>query len=413
MRTICIETNPSAAIGWWIRYHQDDILYSTFSHTSKDIIRQHNLTRFQKEVIGLAPWDLSNILHEDNNIQIVSNTWMTKIPWLYHDPENHEILSKTWVVRMLSAYKLDRYLPKSWIIRQWEASDAQLYDTIKSHFPLWSRVVIKHAWIDGNGNWVAIIDYDSAWSIKEKIASAIEKFSKNIDGWKTNVFEYDFLIQEHISDILWEWSITFSIQNTRIENLGIANNVVEWGGYFGSTNVFPYINVHQVERLSMQLQKDLFPLLSQLQYEWVRWNIGFDMFFQNQAGEIKPYILECNGIHRMTGSLLPNNFAHNTKNRVFVGLPIAQKYLKKPYDGMGSQSLLALADILEWFWTKDGEAQIMNIKCEWRDRWYPVLWIASAWPSQAELFQLFYESKITNEMGTKYMKDIFKKMAGQ
>lgn len=412
MKTICIESTASAAIGWGVRYNEDDQLYSTLSQNTKDVVRQHNLQRFQKKVIVLWPWDLANVMHEDNNIQIVSNTWITNIPGRYHDPENHVILSKTWIVHTLFENKLDKYLPKSRVIKKWEVGVDKIYNTIQSNFPLWSKVVIKHAWIDGNGSGVWMVNYTRSGLItKEQIMSLIEKFSKSINGWGKNVFGYDFLLQEYISDILWEWSITFSIQNKRITTLGLANNVVVWGEYFGSTNIFPYMNEHQIQTLTNQLESDLVPLLYRLQHGWVRWNIGFDLFFQEKEWEMKPYILECNGIHRMTGSLIPNNFAYNTKNKVFVGVPIAQKYVAEKYASLSPRSLVPLADTLAWFWTKDGEAQIMNIKCEWSERWHPVLWIASAGPTQEQLFQLFYDSTITNEKWIEYIKDVFKKMA--
>jgi hypothetical protein len=50
MKTVCIETNPSSAIGGGIRYSNENILYTTYPDAVDDKIRNHNLARFDKEV---------------------------------------------------------------------------------------------------------------------------------------------------------------------------------------------------------------------------------------------------------------------------------------------------------------------------------------------------------------------------
>lgn len=411
MKTICIETSPSAAIGWGIRYSDDNIVYTTLPNNVEDSIRIHNLERFQKEVRSIPSRDLADVLLDDNNIQVVTNSGTARILWLYPDPQNHPILSKTWVIDILSSHKLQSYLPISAVLDRKNVDLKIMTDMVKQYFNLWHKVVVKHAWIDGNWNWVSIIDYNTdGGDPRNQIISMLDKFSKNLDGWRRCLFDSDFLIQEYVSDTLWEWSITFSIQNRKIDTLWLSNNVVLWGEYFSSTNIFPDLDKSQIDTIAIQIQKDFMPLLTQLQREWVRWNVGFDVLFQNQSGAIKSYILECNGIHRMTGSLMPNNFAYNTNNDVFVWLPIAQKYLAKQYAWLSYNSLLKLADHLQWFGTQPWKSQIMNIKCEWQDRWHPVVWIASAWASQEQLFQLFFESKITNTEWKNYINWIFQKM---
>ncbi len=410
MKTICIETSPSAAIGGGIRYYSNDAIYSTFQNTIEDKVRDHNLARFQKEVKKVCPDDIVTLLKEDNNIQIVHNEGISLFPWLYPYPEQHPILSKTWMVDILFAHKLESYLPASLIIPKEQVNMTRIINEIKMHFTLWSKIVIKHAWIDGNGSGVDIIEYKNGASLQHQIQWVLEKFSKGLNGNRHELFASDYLLQEYISDALGEGSITFSLQNNRIENLWLANNVVIWWEYFWSSNVFPYMDRGQSIMLSNKLQKDFLPLLTKLRQEGVRGNVWFDILFQNQWWTIKTYVLECNGIHRMTGSLMPSNFAYNTQNPIFVWLPIAQKYLADNYQWMSQKSLLQLAQTLAWFWVKEGKPQIMNIKCEWHQRWHPVVWIASAWDSQKDLFQLFYDSKITNNRGNEYISNIFEKM---
>lgn len=408
MKTVCIETNPSAAIGWWIRYSDENILYTTYPDVVDDKIRNHNLARFNKEVNIMTKNELWNLLQDDNNIQIISNEGIQKIPWLYKDPEHHPILSKTWIIDMLTSHQLACYLPKSFIIPKDHVSLDTIIHHIQTNFLSWSKIVVKNAGIDGNWSWVWIVKY---WSdLRENVSLILQKFSKHFWWDQHKVFGYDYLIQEYISDILWEWSITFSIQNRNIECLWLANNVVLWWEYFWSTNVFPYLNKDQSTAILQQIQKDFLPLLYKLQQEWIRWNVWFDIVFKNEWEFVKPYVLECNGIHRMTWSLLPNNFAYSTKNDVFVWIPLAKKYLWKDIQSMGQRELLLLADKFQSYWNKEGNAQIINIKSEWSEWWHPAMRISLAWPSQKELFQLFCDSKITNNMWKRYTNDVFEKM---
>jgi hypothetical protein len=347
-------------------------------------------------------------LQDDNNIQIVSNDGIQKIPWLYKDPEYHPIISKTWIIDIVNSHQLISYLPKSLIIPKDHVNLETIIHYIQTNFLSWSKIVLKHAGIDGNWNWVWILEY---WSdLREDISSILQKFSKHFWWDQHKVFGSDYLIQEYISDVLWEWSITFSIQNRNIECLWLANNVVLWWEYFWSTNIFPYLHKEQAAIISNQIQRDFSSVLSQLQQEGVRWNVWFDIIFKNTSWKVIPYVLESNWIHRMTWSIMPNNFAHNTKNEVFLWLPISKRYLTYEYQDLSVHSLLNLAQKLEWFWTIDWQEQIMNIKCEWLEWWHPALRIALAWPSQNELFQLFRDSWITNEAWKEYVNTVFKKM---
>jgi hypothetical protein len=411
MKTVCIETTPSAAIGWGIRYDNENFLYTTFSGTVDDRLREHNLARFDKEIMTTTKNELWSILQEDNNIQIISNHGVQKIPWLYKFPENHPILSKTWIINIFWDNGLSSYLPRSFIIPHVQVNLDSIIEKIKTNFLSWSKIIIKHSWIDGNGSGVWIIDYKQNWNnLKKDVASVIDKFSKHFDWDQNMVFWSDYLIQECLSDILGEWSITFSLQNTTVENLWLANNVVLWWEYFWSTNIFPYLHKEQAAIISNQIQRDFSSVLSQLQQEGVRWNVWFDIIFKNTSWKVIPYVLESNWIHRMTWSIMPNNFAHNTKNEVFLWLPISKRYLAYEYQDLSVHSLLNLAQKLEWFWTTDWQEQIMNIKCEWLEWWHPALRIALAWPSQNELFQLFRDSWITNEAWKEYVNTVFKKM---
>lgn len=110
---------------------------------------------------------------------------------------------------------------------------------------------------------------------------------------------------------------------------------------------------------------------------------------------------------------MPNNFAYNTKNEIYLWMPIHKSYLLEEYKDLTENSLLKLAEKLKWFWIKDWEDQIINVKCDWIDRWYPVLWIASAGSSQEQLIQLFKESCIVNKEWENYIKKIFEKMKGE
>ena len=411
MKTVCIETDPSAAIGWGVRYYDENALYTTLQSTCLDPIRDCNLMRFKKEVKKLTDNDLKMVLEEDNNIQIISNNGTSWILWLYNNLENHTILSKSWIVDSFRSHKLETYLPKSIIIAKDEVTIDKLCSEIEKKFCIWEKIVIKHAGIDGNWNGVGMTTYtDNKLQLRIAIQNIVEKFLHHFKWDIKQTFWDSYLIQEHISDIIWEWSITFSIQNKMIENRWLSNNIVSGGEYFWSTNVFSYLNKEQEEIITETIYRDFSPLLIQLQDDGIRWNVWFDILFQEQEWSIKTFILECNWIHRMTWSMVPKNFAYNTENNVSVWLPIAQKYLNEKYQDLSNNSLLKLANNLESFWTNFWEDQIMNIKYEWAERWHPVLWIAAAWSYQKQLFQLFHDAKITNNLGTDYIRQIFEKM---
>jgi hypothetical protein len=402
MKTICIETKISSSIGGGIRYSWDDLLYTT-NRSFNDPVRDHNLRRLWKCAKTISQKDIYNILDEKNNIQIVSNDWSVDIPWFHKNPQNHPILSKTWIIELFIKNNLERYLPKSIIVKQ-----NNIYDTIKLNFLSWEKVVIKHPAIDWNWTWVSILENNS--SLKTNIVDTLNKFILYFKWDTSSVLWCNYLLQEYILDSLWEWSVTFSIQNDRIENRWIANNIVEWWGYFASTNIFSYMNKEDIDDILSKIEKDFQWLLTSMQKEGVRWNVWFDIIFQKKWESIKPYVLECNGLHRMTGSSMPNNFANNTKNNLFLWLPISKKYLSWKYQDLSNKSLIRLADKFQSLWNDDWKPQIINIKLDWIDRWYPVLWISVAGNYKEEMFHLLNNVHITNKYWDDYIDWIVRKI---
>jgi len=420
MKTICIETHVDSAIWWWIRLPEDRIIYSTQANTERDLVRAMNLQRFNIDVRTLNPDEYSSIIWNDNiNIQIWSNNWSLSIPWLYPTPKTHPILSKAGLIWLIqNTTWLDKYIPKSAIISRNDThKEASLIHNIQKsiadNFSIHSKIAIKNAIMDGNGNWVWFIDYDDKPSLTTWLQKLIDKFTMKAWGKVEKVLYSDYVIQEFIDNKIWEWSISFSIQNNTIETRWLANNTVWDWEFFGSTNYHPYLEKSEYDTLQDTLSKDLLPLLQSLQKEWVRGNVWFDILYQRANGNIKAYILESNWIYRTTGSTLPNCFGYNTKNDFFIGIPIIPKYINSDYMPLTPWTLLTLSKHLMALWTTPGEAQIMNIKSEWINLWYPVLWIAGAWPTIKEIQDLYLHAWLLNNAGKEYIKKIFATMKKQ
>lgn len=58
----------------------------------------------------------------------------------------------------------------------------------------------------------------------------------------------------------------------------------------------------------------------------------------------------------------------------------------------------------------EGKWYLVDVKSEWSEWWHPAIRLSLAWPSQKELFQLFYDSKITNNIWKEYVNDVFERM---
>ncbi len=414
MKTICIETQPSSAIGWWVRLSSDEIIYTSYQWDFYDPIRTHNCKRFSKEIKKICKSSLYNILNENNNIQIVHNNWDSWIAGLYTSPESHSILSKTWLVKIfLNDEKMKKYIPKSIIIPASEVSIEKIIDVIEEGFVSGSKFVLKHSMIDGNWNGVGISEYDWVYSnLKCSIQNICAKFANYLKEWETNLFNSEYLIQEFIWNQSREGSITFSIQNNRIENRWLVNNVTENWEYFWSTNFFSYINNDEKYKIEKSIEFDFNDLLINLQSQWIRGNVSFDLLFTYDNWSWFTYVLECNGIHRTTGSSMPNSFCFNTKNDVFLWVPLSKKRLSEKHKDLTPNKMLDLAIFLQWFWIEQKTPQIMNIKTEWFERWYPVAWIAVAGATINELVDLFNSASLTNNAWKNYVNKIFDKMKG-
>lgn len=181
--------------------------------------------------------------------------------------------------------------------------------------------------------------------------------------------------------------------------------------YFLSTNFHPYLTEIENLRITDQLSTDLLPILQQLQTEGTRGNVGFDLLYQRSNDKVKAYILESNGIHRTTGSTLPNSFAYNTDNKLFIWIPLSARYLAEWYNSFNKESLTALSQLLQSAGTDSGKPQIMNMRYEWVTSWYPVVWIASSWNTINELYDLYLKLGFLNTLGEKYVKDLFVNLA--
>jgi len=413
MKTICLESIPSSVIWGGIRYSDEDNIYTTLEHLSTDPLRDNNLTRFWKEVVPLnASW-ISDVLLMDNNIQIVANNGDTWIKDLYATPQTHPLLSKTWIIETFNKdERLNRYIAKSIIIDWSNTSLSSFSSLIQANFESGCKLVLKHSQIDWNGDGVYVIINDGSHAmLEQQLKSALTKFSKRFEWSVGKTFPYEFVVQEYIEDTIGEGSITFSIQNRRIENRWLVNNVVEWWEYFWSTNYFWYLTPSEITIIQTQIENDFLPLLQKLQQEWVRWNVWFDLLIkENEKGNYQVYILECNGIHRTTGSSIANSFWFNTKNRYFAGIPLSKAKLLEQYQQMDQNILLEIANQLQSFGTQSDTPQIMNLKCEGFEWWYPVLRIAASSNTKDELLQLFLEANLTNQKGTEYIKEIFTMM---
>ncbi len=367
----------------------------------------------------LSPDEYSSITwSHDINIQIWSNNWSLHIPWLYPTPKTHPILSKSGLIWLIQNTPiLDKYIPKSVIINKGSINENSLllyiHEVIEDNFTLGTKIVIKNSIMDGNGNWVWFIDYNDPSSLTIWLQTIIDRFIHKAWDKKEKVFWSDYVIQEFIDNKIWEWSISFSIQNNSIETRGLANNTVWDWEFFWSTNYHPYLDQSEQDIIQDELSKDLLPMLETLQKEWVRGNIWFDILYQRTDGKIKVYILESNWIYRTTWSTLPNCFWYNTKNKYFIGVPIIPKYLHSDYIPLNQWTLLAMAKHFMTLGTTLGEAQIMNIKSEWINLWYPVVWIAGAWPTIEEIQNLYSYAWFLNSDWEEYIKKIFATMKKQ
>lgn len=412
MKTICIETHIDGTIWGWIRLPSDRILYTILEDANNDVVRTMNLKRFNITTIPFPSEDYGEIIKsKDINIQICSNNWNLAIPWLYISPKNHPILSKSWLIDLMLQFPwLKKYIPKSIIVNGFLLSKEKivtiLHDVILSSFWKSARIVIKNAILDGNANWVWFLTYSTKDELMVKLQDIISKFLSKVwqNIWK--VFESDYVIQEYITDKIWEWSISFSIQNQNIESWWLANNVVIDGAFFWSTNYYPYFSGKEWTIVENEIYDALLPLLIKLQWEWVRGNVWFDILYQRREWAIKPFILESNGICRTTWSTLPNCFCYNTKNDIFIWIPIIPKYLAKNYADLDNLALQNLASKFMSLGMKDWETQIMNIRSEWLQWWYPVLRIVAAWTHIQEVEQIYFDADFLNSAWNEYVRSI-------
>lgn len=419
MQTICIETHIDSAIWWWIRLPEDRIVYSTLSESTNDLVRAINISRFNLTVIPLSPDQYSKIIWRDYiNIQIWSNNGSLPIPWLYSTPKTHPILSKSgliWIIQQTPW--LDQYIPKSIIINKTSINEESciqcIQQVIEDNFIPGTNIVIKNSIMDGNGNWVWFVSYDNSHSLSIWLQTIIDRFTQKAWGKKEKVYWSDYVIQEYINNKIWEWSISFSIQNTSIEKRGLANNIVWDWEFFWSTNYHSYLDQAEIDKIQHELSDNLLPVLEKLQKEWVRGNIWFDILYQRTADKLKVYILESNGIYRTTWSTLPSCFCYNTKNKYFIGIPIIPKYLNNDYIPLNEWSLLTMAKHFISLGTKISETQIINIKSEWINIWYPVIWIAGAWPTIEQIQDLYLRAWFLNSNWQQYVKKIFASMQKQ
>ncbi len=400
MRTIAIETEPSSSIWWWIRFSDEDVIYTTnqMGDSLNQGFRELNLKRFNKVSQSLKKSDLADIMLEDNNIQIVNNSWIM-IPGMVQKPESHPILNKVGMVKYFTKFWLDELLPRSEVLK-WIKSVDDIEKCINENWKDYKKIIIKHPNIDGNGQWVFVISKDKP--LKEQIEWAMKKFETYFTNISEphNILEDEFIIQNFVE---WgiEWSITFSLQNNRLENRWMVQNITNNWEYFLSTNHFWSISDAERIRIQNELFFKLSGLLSGLQREWLRWNIWFDFLM---GDDWKIYIIECNWLHRSTGSTLPNSFCYNTKNNLFLWIPLNWERINPKYDIYDQDSMARLAGDLQSYWTEPWRPQIMNIKTEWFEWNYPVSWISIAWSTLEELKDLLLRTDLLSKKWEEYVK---------
>jgi len=408
MKTICIENNISSAIWWWVRFWNESQVFTTYEWLAVSKLRERNIERFEKEIIKLSKQQIFDILDEQSNIQIVSNLWNNRIPWLYQNIENHPILTKTWCCEILWNYQsIKKYLPKFHIVDWKNINNYNIIQILKSEilkkFSIWEKIIIKHPLLDWNWNWVYLINVDE--NIEQNIEKALNKFNIKLKDIN-RLFGVDYIIQEYIKNKVLEWSITFNIQNWWFDNWGLVNNcVIDWE-YFASTNYFTKININIVKELENNIFRDFHELLNNLKKQWIRWNIWFDIIISSWNNEFKVHILECNWLYRTTWSTLPNNFAYNTKNPLFFWIPLHIRYLIEEYQDISELKLLKIEEILRKQWTKQWQEQIINFKCDWLEYNYPVIWVWTSWNDFNNLVQLIQETWIINNLWRNYINNI-------
>ena len=400
MKTIAIETEPCSSIGWWIRFSDEDVIYTTsqMGDSINQGLRELNLKRFNKVSQSLKESDLANIMSENNNIQIVNNSWII-IPGMIQKPESHPILNKAGMVKYFNRFWLNSLLPCSEILK-WIKSINDIEKCISENWKDYKKIVIKHPNIDWNWQWVFVISMNK--HIKEQIECAMKKFETYFNNISEphNILEDEFIIQNFI-DWSIEWSITFSLQNNRLENWWIVQNVTKNWEYFLSTNHFWSMSDAERIRIQNELFFKLSGLLFELQKEWLRWNIWFDFIMDDERNI---YIIECNWLHRSTWSTLPNSFCYNTKNNLFLWIPLNWERINQKYDIYDKDSMVTLAEDLQSHGTDQGRPQIMNIKTEWFEWNYPVSWISIAWSTLEDLKDLLLRTDLLSKKWEEYAK---------
>jgi len=406
MKNICIETKSNSAIGWWIRYSWEEELFTTFNWNTSDTLRIANCNRFGKKIVPLSHKEMANVLLDDNNIQIVTNDWTHWIDWMYKTPKNHPLLSKTGIISLLKQYPtLYSYIPKSYISHFHNFDPIFVRESIISNFSIWSKLILKDSKIDWNWNWVFVIEYN--WNIEKldkDIRIALFKFNYYYKVGYQNNQRYEIVIQEFIESCENEWSVTFSIQNNRIENRWLVNNVTKNWEYFCSSNYIPFLDNTEWKIIEQKIESDLQPLLKALQQEWIRGNIWFDLLFKKEANKIQTYILECNWIHRTTWSTLPNSFAFNTKNKLFLWMPLSTKKLKPELNNIHYQDLTHLAKYFESKGNTLRQPQVINIKYEWLERGIPTIRLSVVWNTISDIKDVFDSLNITSIEWGKYIQ---------
>jgi len=397
MKIVCIENTPSTAIGWGVfLWDNTDTLFTTQQANLCNPLVVRNLQRLQRKINPLPKVLLDWITkQEDVHFQIASNEWNNNIPWLLQNSERHKILAKSWLIEILWQYpSLRRYLPRSQVIsldvNPWEYVLNQLKWFVSEN----KMVVLKCSALDWNGRGVWFINTDSTHLCND-IDLILSKFWDILSTDGLSLKDSEYVIQEFLESGKWEWSVTFSIQTSWIELWWLAHNVVVNGEYFASSSITPFMSDEEKLKLKESLLSDFLPLLESLRIQWIRGNIGFDLLFcQVWDKDNVPFVLESNWIHRTTWSTLPNNFARNTGNNSFFWFPIHARFLSNDYSTLNSSSMLKLSKQMELQWIISWQPQIMALKYEGTEWWYPVIWIGLA--GHSKLDDIFYFVKNTH-----------------
>ncbi len=305
---ICILPSLDGKKGFWIwwKHLTDKNLYCALQAINKN-----------NRIVTDAPISKTSTIISSWTTQKQQQT----LQW-YANPAKHPILNKKGFLEMMTKHaSTDELLPQNILI---DASGIKSFDSfvkvigemLRWSFKESNAIVIKHPEVDGAWAWVGVIYRDQ--NIEQQLRQYCEKIAKKIN--KNKIFSSWFVVQEFIVNSA-EGSFTVDIQNDTVHSLGLSLNTVENWRFIGASNYFDGNN----EWLSIELLQAFSPLIKDLQAQWVRGNIGFDMMFSPN----KAYAVEANGIFRPTGSTMANNFARNYKKESFLWTIIPNEYFRK------------------------------------------------------------------------------------